>query len=331
MYLLPLEPKQDPNYSCLEDLIFSICEWKGEDHRFAFIDCWGFEYNENAKGTMRLAQRIGTGNVKWRTYLKEYSGIEISMWKHDINSNDFINFAKRTIVENEMPIIIAIDQDWCPWNSEFFIKFPGGQGGLPHTCLIIGYKDNNFLCIDPLFSEKVEELPFEYVLKGYGGYMLINYSGQKSKSTLNQQEFLKYISSKILEGKIPELIRRFSKEFINLNLSIESQGFEKKPGLSPIVYKLKLIGMGRFKIGILLDKINEEKNNKEYGVLSEQFRDIAKIWYKLSLNVMKMFYSKNKEKLQLSCVKLLDDIANKEHHLANRLLSLVKDEDIEVI
>ncbi|PPA68714.1 hypothetical protein [Jeotgalibacillus proteolyticus] len=305
-------PVHDDAYSCLEDLIYSLCVWKDNDFHAMFASSWNFDLDPfDSKSPLSLAKRIGTGNKEWDKLLSIYHGVKISDQQNRFSAKELLQRIKDRSLE--LPLIIAFDYYYCPWSKEFYYKYHGGGGGLSHTILLSSIENEGFMCIDPLFSTNVEYLPFNHFIKGYEGYRTVSFTKNiYTEIDCNWLEVTRYGVNKSLTSKFFDQLTTLTKEISNLDLVLESKGFEDRPGLSPIMYQLKLIGMGRKKFSKLLYRTYLQTRNEKFNILSKEVHKLGTDWDYLSNLMMKVFYTKHPERVLKKLVAKINEIRIQE-------------------
>lgn len=140
---------------CFELCLINACQKFEVDWPLAIYHYAKFLYTKNKPDLVVQIQNMSRDIAR---NIENLFGISYEALKLD-DSLTAQNIIKSQLVIDR-PIIIKIDPFFCSWTKEFQTIHQ------EHYILIIGYC-SGYLCIDPIFSEVVQNLSVEQLLKGY--------------------------------------------------------------------------------------------------------------------------------------------------------------------
>ena len=314
---LNITPISHDSLNCQEVLLLSLSKFWERGNVLMYTESWGFFYTPyNAEEPVIFGKRFGSNDTKWRSNLSLYHGVQTSNWSTDKTAAEILRIAQEEL-EEQRPLPIIMDYFWCPWVTEFYQKFHGGAGGLPHTCMIVGIEGNDLVCIDPMFASEQVLLPLDHFEAGCGGYMKVSLAEEPQWPAW--QDVLPRSLAHLGEqgSDVFDQIRQFANEFeAYIDIRFESVGFEHKPAFSPMLFKLKLVGFGRHKLSMLLTELGNRESIPELLEFADRMWKAGDEWNRISLNLMKAFYTKKPAATLEKVVGLLRACADVEEELA---------------
>jgi len=318
---LNIAPKNHESLNCQEVLLLSVAEWWERGHVLMFTESWGFTYTPyDAENPEIFGKRFGSNDVNWRSNLGLYHGVQTALWDKEKTAAEIIRIAEEELAQ-QRPLAIIMDYFWCPWVEEYYQKYHGGAGGLPHTCMIVGLEGDNIVCIDPTFAPTEQVLlPLDHFEQGCGGHMRVWLADEPAWP--NWRDVLARSVAYLGEGEANAFyqIRLFADEMEKyVDISKEKEGFENKPGYSPIVFKLKLIGFGRKKAAMLLTELGNRHDVPTLLDFAAKLEECAAKWDRMSLSMMKALYTKKPAGPLANVVNAIREVASMEEQLAQDL------------
>ncbi|WP_068773782.1 BtrH N-terminal domain-containing protein [Paenibacillus sp. FJAT-26967] len=279
---LHLTPNYDAQLTCEEGMIASICNWLQIDYQMLFIDSWGFHFNApTGPEKIKLGDRIShstLGDEKYIQcvdYMKIHHGLQID-YEVFLTLEQMLTSVRQEL-ECSRPLAVLTDSYWCPWIPSFQKQHDD------HFLIIVGVDETSghFLCIDPMFSKKVEKLSYEFMMKGIHGYLI--FTIETGIRPVWHKDWVRNISNSLLILNNPaentdvfRAMKRLSEDILDkFDYELE-RGSE---GLVPlIVRRFSEISKGRYKYSELVALLADLYKDDRLLYFSNGVREAGEKW-----------------------------------------------------
>jgi hypothetical protein len=281
------------NFNCDETVLVSLLDWYGIPYAPLFSYSWSFKFNRF--GT-RIYNCINTGKYGIRDVLMKFCNVNVIDYRTD--RTNALKIIKDN-VENDVPVIMNIDNYWCPWQ--------GGYRKLSqeHTVIITGINmEKELLYCSDLVTWRISGQPvclsFSDYYKGFKSIRIIKPFAIEQKpplfdtiidalSHINLNDFIFEKSMKKKTDDTRNYIKNEVNRYIDdLNkLADKINDYEKfeneiQKGLplceQPFFKGISKIGSGKRKFALTLDYLSKNFQIPELCELGKQLEMIGCYW-----------------------------------------------------
>lgn len=318
--IINVSPVVKNENTCIDAIFETIASFFKRDFQLMFLGSWGFEYNTKNPNVISFGEKIGAGRNKFsRELIYRYHGIKVT-WE-TIDNPDLLN---KIIIENIkelVPIGVYIDSYHCPWNPVY------KKSHIEHYCLIIGFDQNTeeFLCLDPYFSESLYKLPFINLRKGYKEFI----SFTKAIQQLNEYSLKEIIEENIINyaethfKNMFEVMHVFSGDIEKFyDMKIEIEGHEEDIKNILLLRRIKVIGDCRINFSKSLRYLSNMYDENSLLKIAENIEIIGNEWNGLNMLFIKSFITKNNN-LKFKISEVIDVLASKEEEIFSEIGRLI--------
>lgn len=315
-----IRPVRGKSSDCIQSLIITVASWWERRIELSFAESMLFDYNPENKDDPQIGKHIVSHRSTSDDLMLDYHGIGITELCFP-SSTEALDQVKAGL-ERNMPSIIYLNSYWNPWGNVYSYQ----QLRDAHYCLVIGInsEDSSLICVDPVFSMKVERLPLDHFLKGNNG--IVGCFEKREPLAIDSDKLLLRLATQTLEDSKSE-------RFYDLARDIESK-FDMEQELkdyndfwqSAIFQRLDCIYFGRYYFSMAMDILLAECRRPEkqdtYQYLADLTAQIVEQWRKIQLSAQKLYaYSIEKKggDLPLQMAKAIHEVAKLEERLAHYL------------
>lgn len=307
---------------CLDDCIATYTNWINRGCELMYADSWDFKFNPYLENVNEpLENRSSDPNEKKWKNLKFYHGVKL-IWHRSRANNNMLEDFRNELNENR-PVIIAMDCFYCPWDWGFQKYHNEG-----HIFLIIGLRDNHsFNCVDPFFMKKDLVLPMDCFKSGFIRYATINITNSEKKVDLKD-----LINTSIFnlfnnqQGNIFLKIRNFA-DYINYSFDVQKElGDCKEFSNTTVWYEFELNFYGRIEYLIMLRYISRrlESSGTYLIEISNHLSSVIERWQVAKGMLGKVFMLKESQEMRSRLATKIMEIAEEEEAIALELVNIHK-------
>ena len=300
--VINIKPVKHETYNCYcNNILDNICSYFAKEVSICFLDSFSFKLLEEDD-----AHTILCYTDKFISIMEKMCGIKISNVSiTDINET--INCIERQI-ENNLPVGFLIDSFYIPWNT-YYLKMR-----MPHSILIIGYNEESFYCADGFFSDKIEMINKEDLLKNGNSLVLFENISDIS------------ISKKDIIISLKKTIESYSdikaiKKYLDLYMELEMKN-DADIRRSKIMYHISNIGWSRNNFSSALQFIQEYLNTDIFDTIICEVNYSYEKWIILKNLLSKSLLMKNKNMFDEKSGKIISDISKYESNIIGMILGL---------
>ncbi|GAA0137791.1 hypothetical protein YSY43_46320 [Paenibacillus sp. YSY-4.3] len=184
-----------------------------------YAESWEFNYERDE--TKRYGERLQISVGYAPDLLETCNGLAIR--EQEGNSGQ-LHKAIIDNLHNNRPVLIYLDAYWTIWGNRYL------TGHFPHFTLIVGYNESNhnFYCVDPIFSEQIQELPVDHFIRGNNGKLLsISRPHIDFTPTANWDTALRTFNHIIDNTKLPEFEQFIQDITASFDFKREMEGYEE--------------------------------------------------------------------------------------------------------
>jgi mycobactin peptide synthetase MbtE len=302
---LEINIKNKDSYNCIQAVMATLADYYDFEYRLGFLNCWNFYYETNNKEFDTIADKLLVADEMINDIIEgfdKYQGIKLR--KEELNSFQDLKSYVITRIDNNQPVILIIDDYWCPWSASF------KKYHLLHSFIINGYENEyKFICTDPYSNLANQYLNYDIMPN-------IEYICY----TVHEVDNIS-IDLMIFNDKINQVLRGSEQieYYINdlKNIYVEK---EKANSISldtiPLMRKLKEIENSRINYAEALSLLKEKIFLSNIDSTIDKLNRIAGLWGKHRYVMIKYFMLSNNSTLLSQSISLASEIAEREKELA---------------
>ncbi len=317
--ILDIVPYRDvvAGRDCFQDFSVCVFKWWERDFQLFFSESYHLNYNKDIEGN-KYSDKVIVRRHNSFDLLEAVHGIKIA--REQVNhSRECLEIIKKEIQQGS-PLAIYLNNYWTPWGNGY------QQENALHYCLAIGYDENSeeLVCIDPVFSTKVERLPIDHFINGNNG-QYFTFRIVDSPAIPVSPDIPRRIFEKVIEGNSIQALQDFYQDFgANFDFEAESSGVEDV-WKTPILMKLNDITFGRHGLQEALRFLS--KYHPQYEVLIRMVESVFQNWHVLKSLLTKAYLIGNfDDGLRLRVSKRIEVIIEHECLFMEQLRRLMSDE-----
>jgi len=310
--MIDIIPIHRTHYSCLEDIIATIADWKKRDCIFMFAGAWSFKF---FTGQNNICHSLHIGNEDYAYYLNKHHGIALN-WHKEFKANDIDTLIYE--IKNDRPVLIHLNSFYCSWHMYY------GKKHAMHFCLLIGMFENGFKCIDPYLTTNIINLSMEDFNSGCREYAFVECNDRVEPFADSYHSILHSIH-KAMDNRsdIFKQMEAFSAEILNNNNLLNEINNTQDLLESTIIEKVKFIGLGRRNYAKLICEMGEHFNIEDLLHISQPIDKLTNDWEKVKWLLVKCKIVKEQQKIINDISNVIHDIAFNENEVMNQLLDIM--------
>jgi hypothetical protein len=293
--------------NCIEMNMEYICNLLGKDFKKMFIDSWDFYYKPDENNFM-------PNNLSFRPFKK--LRLETNQLRHlgleakEIDVEHLLGIETiNQYIESHKALLINLDSFECPWHRGYLKTHIG------HYCLIIGYFNECYICIDPyLMGSDFVSLTYMQLKTGSE---LIYYNNSKIEVDLTIENlFNETIHGENDKSKMFDMMNLFLQQLSELTEASQLFDYPEDVYLCTITRATKFIADGRIKFGYLVENISALNHNYEIiNSICSSLYCLGDLWNHLNSIFIKVYcapkqFGKAKIKIIDYMLKIIDTEKN---------------------
>jgi len=252
---------------CFSGLIAKVMEFFKKDYRLSFIDSWDFQYMYNSPANFWLLYTPQTMN---HNVLQKYCGIQF-VKDNFSDKNSFMTMLKNELQEGR-PVLVIVDFFYCPWNTDF-----KSYHKTDHATLIVGYDDDNLICMD--YSPRVEECKLSYEVMDKALLEYYTFDTNHFAEEVDIPSFLNLSIDSIKSKRIMKNLRRFG-DFIEerFDPAVDLGYMSPEDTFTPKMWELHLLSNGRILYSQALKSLQERYEFDYLSPIIEKLESTKSNW-----------------------------------------------------
>jgi hypothetical protein len=280
---------------------------------------WGFVFSPAAKALL-LGECISPPkDNSWMSLLEEYHGIRIAI--HEMKSAEEALALIRTELKERRPVLVDIDEYWCPWRKESY-----RQAHARHNCLVTGFDATRGMlyCIDAEPMNYGDVLPLEHYASGYGPcttFAII----RREERNINWRGVIRTAVNRLRSrGGTPDAftaMRDFATVAASLDLYREMG--EGTPEGSPLCANLLAIGRGRILFSGTLRYLAGLIGVEALAQAGDDLKREGGRWRNTRDIFIKAYQAPNEKELIEMAIQQIRRAADEEARIAEALSALI--------
>lgn len=305
----------------------SVARCFHRDFELMFADAWKFNYS--GADSSVIGGNISVGENRFAENLSKFHGVE-TLTKDISGQQECLDFLLSHL-DQEMPINMGFDQAYLPWAKEVRKKVPLRYTG---NILLWRYDQDTLKCIDIHGSQQNESLPFSNFLEYAGTVDKIKTNAFRKKHSTDEFDLKEHIelTENYLfktDGMFEQMAQYAGKikETLNFQQEIDYTIKQGRNLATPnwIIMVADIIDVGRMRAlySLSLKYMADTYKNADLDNLSNEFKMLWSKWQLIVSVLVKSYYAKNYDNLNLRVSNSMLDIIEEEKKLADKLAASI--------
>lgn len=316
---------------CWDDCMATYSNYINTTYELMYYDALYNTYEEIKKNEkISIGSRI-CANDSFIENLSKYTKIRLEYFAEDAErANEVIKLE----ITKKSPILIILKAYNCPWDWRYMEIEEG-----VHTFFINGWdeKKQNYICTDPYYELKNQQLPIEMFIEGYQALYLLKKAD--ISNDIDDIDLLKVHMKKLISNNYFENMIRFANdvnEFFDIKIEIKDFNEGMELTFDEVKEKLYLdkvlvnISNNRVRYAILM-KYLAKKHPKYKNTLLQLEKDairLAEKWEAVRFMLIKRVLLNNTISSAEFLSNKIKDVIQEEKKYADNIIKLKVDDNI---
>ena len=288
--MLPVIPYLNPNLDCYESIVASYLRWIGYDYTMLFENCWGLFFAADIDDDLPRP-------------LEKYYGIKAKWFDVGTPLDQILTEAD---LKSE-PLIVSTDIYDCPWIKAYRKHY------FKHTLLALDIKENNLICIDPYFSNRIQSFNYEDCCEELKFGVFEEFSPRRDE---NPDFLLQELKKTVNSYNRADVFANVSnvERFLLLDVKTEPEYLE----FSFDLIMLNKLAKNRLNFSNVLRHIGNLSKSLCFQRFIDRFEELSATW-SLTRNILTRFFLCDDIKDRKRVFELLASVSDKERCLCGDL------------
>lgn len=322
--LLEIDAKRELGLNCFDNnIIADITRCLGYDYKLSLLGGFDFSYKsfDNESDLLNYGDFF-TGDILHVPYLlAKFVGVSIKSSVKD-DQYSYQRFIAEVIdsLHKNIPVGIGMDSYNLTWNPEY------KKLHRMHYFIIIGVdlENNVFYCLDSYLSKKIEQISMHNTYSLCEKIFLVNDYCEKDYLLIEVINSLLDCFTGSGKRDNCQSIRNFSSEIVNDKFLVDKRVSVTDLEKSNFLFRLSDIADSRKNFILGLVYLEKKFNLKNFDVIINLARDVHNDWEIVRRLIIKGYISGRVISSLFRASNILNNIADEEEELLNKLYSLAK-------
>lgn len=292
---------------CFTNTVLTLINYRYGEYQKVLWDSWLFVYNEKEKS---ISKKVKIPSNIYIQNAYKYYGIKVI--KEQVDRNNLVGDISYYIKKNG-PVMVCIDTFYCEWYENY------SKEHSKHIFIVERYEDGFFYIYDTMPIRVNIKMSSKKLVQGFIWMKFVLFQRIPYSDSVKLTSFLDYTVNRKRSNHEIESLKDFVEDLSYENLYMEVD----KPGYVwsiPILNYIRRIFGSREHFLDVIDYIYSTSNDARCIEVKENFKEVIRLWGKITHTLYKFYFKKNDKKLCDRIINYLAEVLKEENRMITYLV-----------